>query len=132
MYSDFGDDVYIPLNKRLCRFVEETGDRELGDIDKSNQMKIFTFIDGTVPCDICKETIDTINEWITKNKFMYYDVITWVIEPEMKENIMCKEIGIVQSPTTFFCDKHGNIHDIVTGRPSMAWLDKYILPMMET
>lgn len=130
MYDSFGDDIYIPLNKRLCRFVEETGEIEISEIDKHNKLKIFTFVNSEEQCEICKQAIDELNAWITRHSLMNYHQVVWVIEPEMSKNLICKDVGITISPSTLFCDINGNIKDIVTGRPAQTWLDKYMLPMV--
>ncbi len=128
----FGDQTYLPLNKRLIRFGEENTDPDLLEKFNNTTLWMFTFIDSTKLCIECEQKFLVMLNWVQQFGLLKNPVnnVKWVVEDDMLNNLICRDIGIEKSPTHLLCDKMGNILDIVVGFPDEKWLEKYILPLV--
>ncbi len=94
------------------------------------KMWVFTFIDSDQMCIECKEKYAKMLEWFEKYELFDNPVnnVKWVVDPDMNNNLIIKDLKITASPTTLFCDSKGNIFEILVGFPDQEWLEEYILP----
>lgn len=122
--------IYVPLNKRLVEFGKESTDSEILNKYPYTKMWVFTFIDHEEMCVDCQSKFSSMVNWFNKYGILDNSVnnTKWIIEPDMRNNLIAKEISITKSPTTYFCDENGNIFNIIVGFPEDEWLEEYILP----
>jgi len=126
------DNIYIPLNKRLIQFGTEIYGDDLNNIYKSTHMWVFTFYGEDDMCDDCMFKFSRMTNWFTQ-----YGLFTnpeknvkWILEDEADKNLIYQEMGFSKTPMHIFCNKNGDIHDIIIGFPTDEWLEKHILPLI--
>lgn len=120
-----------PLQYRLKNYFLELNPHITDDIDKYIKIKLYTFIDINTPCDVCKQSIEIINNWLTKNDLLETLLVGWIVEPEMSRNILSMDYNIKQSPTHIITDSKYRVIDIKTGIIAEHWLDEYIMPTIK-
>ena len=121
-----GRNIYMPLNERLIEFAKDSTTNP--DIHKVDfKLYVFTFVDSDEDCSVCSDTINALIHWFTKYDLLKpsMGIASWIIDEHMTTNAICDDIGMVASPTTLFCDSHGNIMDIILGSPGEKWLEKW-------
>lgn len=128
------DDIYLPLNKRLVRFGNETYkeyDPNFNDVPK---IWVFTFYKENETCDECKEMLSNMTSWFEKYGCFSDPLykVHWILDDEPELNMIYKDIGFSKTPIHLFCDSNGNIFNIFTGIPDNEWLDRYILNIIRS
>lgn len=123
--SRFGDNIYIPMNERLVRYMDESSPDGISKLN--NKLKIFTFIDSKSDCIECISSIEEISEWVTDNKLIETNSVNWLVTADMNTNLICRDIGMIASPTHLLCDTNGNIMDVIVGGVTRKWLDDHVL-----
>ena len=128
-----GGDVkreYMPTNRRLIEYGKEASGAEIMEKFNYTKMWVFTFIDSKQMCIECKEKYLTMLEWFEKYELLDNPVnnVKWVVDPDMNNNLIAKDLHLIKSPTTLFCDSNGNIFNMHIGFPDTEMLEEYILP----
>ena len=130
----FGNQIYIPLNKRLLEFGKDSSNPILMEQFSVTKLWIFTFLDkNDTICVDCISKIQIMVNWFEKFGLLKNPInnIKWIFEDDMSNNLICRDMGISKSPTHLLCDSDGKIIDIVTGFPDENWLDSNILPLVK-
>ena len=126
------DQVYVPLNRRLIAFANESTDSDYLAMYPRTKLYIFMFADLINPCVECRDKFTALVDWFTKYNLLHDPVnnVKLIIEHEMDKNLICVDLGLANSPTFMICDPDGNVMDMLSGYPSQEWLEKYILPLV--
>lgn len=130
----FGDQLYIPLNKRLLEFGKDSTNPILMEQFSTTSLWIFSFLDNNdTMCMDCIEKIQIMVSWFDKFGLLKNPInnVKWIFEDDMLNNLISRDLGMTKSPTHLICDSNGNIIDIVTGFPDENWLNKNILPLVK-
>lgn len=124
--------IYLPLNKRLLEFGEETYKGAVLEKFPRTKIWIFTFYRDADMCEDCPSKFAAMNQWFEKYNFFNDPLynIKWVVEDDPDNNLIYIEMGFTKSPMHIFADENGRIIDIVSGFPPPKWLEKYILDVI--
>ena len=115
--------MYRTLPERLFDYLKDGGG---SGAELSAPIKMFTFIDSDNPCSECRELVEDIGRWVESKALVSRGIVTWVIEPDMKNNIICRDHGIGISPTTVFMDSTNRVIDVVVGGIDSEWIESQI------
>lgn len=129
----FGRQTYLPLNKRLLEYGTENTNTQLISKFSNTTLWMFTFIDPSEMCVECTEKFQIMVDWFEKFGLLKNPVknVKWIFEDDMKNNLICQDMGLQKSPTHLLCDSEGRILDIVVGFPEEEWLEKHLLPYVQ-
>lgn len=123
--------LYKPLSDRLIDF----GNEVYADFKGSNTILwMFIFYDGNSDCPVCKSSLADIHDWFYKKGLFDNSnaMVKIVVEPEPEKCKIYTDLGLTLKPMHIFCDSRGRIFDIFTGLPTTEWLDKHILPFIQS
>ena len=129
---DLSASVYVPLSQRLVDFgVEIYGEKSMTAFPIT-KMWIFTFVNMEDSCVECGERLNIMQDWFTKYALFTEPInhVKWIIEDESTKNLIWKDIGLTNTPVHLFCDGKGSIWELFYGYPNEAWLDRFVLPMV--
>jgi hypothetical protein len=128
------DEVYVPLNKRLINYGIECSDELFLKKFPRTHMWIFTFYNNEDLCIECEEKFAKMAKWFVKYGLLedLAKHVKWIVDDEIKNNLILKDLGIEKTPVHLFCDSNGKIIDTAFGFPDPNWLQKYILPLIRT
>lgn len=121
--------IYQSITDRLKEFAINNTGPELLKKFPTTKVYLFTFLDIGTMCTECKEKLAAMHSWVTKYNLLEDPVnnMKWILEDEMKKNLIVDDMGITKSPTHIICDGNCRILDIVTGYPSPDWMEKHFL-----
>ena len=128
------DDVYVPLHKRLVDYGKDSCDNQLLSRYSYTRLWVFSFYDDENLCIDCETKFSSMIQWFNKYGLLE-DVIKnvkWIVDDDIDNNLLLKDMGIKKTPVHLFCDTDGKIIDIIFGFPSQKWLEKYILPVVRS
>jgi len=128
------DGSYVPLNKRLIEYGKDSYGEELLKKFTYTHMWIFTFYDNKDFCIDCQSKFSKMAKWFAKYNLLN-DVIKnvkWIVDDEIENNLIFKDLDIKKTPIHLFCDSNGKIIDIIYGFADDEWLEKYILPLIRS
>jgi hypothetical protein len=131
--KNFGNQLYKPLNRRLLDFGTDSTQKELLDQFPDTHIWLFSFFDkADLECQDCTSKLKSMVSWVEKYGLLSNPVrnMKWIVEEDIKNNFIAKEIGLSKSPTHLICNREGNIIDIIAGFPDDKWLEKNILPLV--
>jgi hypothetical protein len=124
------DDIYVPLSRRLVDYGKEVYGETLLKSYPYTHMWIFTFYKDSDLCVDCEQKFAEMAKWFN-DYGLFQDAmknVKWVVDDDIDNNMILKDMAVHKTPMHLFCDKEGKIIDLVYGFPSIEWLKKYILP----
>jgi len=128
------DGIYVPLNKRLINYGREQYGEQLLEKFKKTHIWLFTFYDdkNIRGCQECGSKLSEMGSWFAKYGLFDNLIknVKWVIDDNVSNNMILKDMNVTKTPVHFFCDEQGKIIDIVYGFPTPDWLEKHILPLV--
>jgi len=127
---------YVPLNKRLIEYGKDSyvHNPELLEKFSYTHMWIFTFIDSKDYCEECQVKFSIMSNWFNKYNLLNDPKknVKWIVDDEIENNLIFKDLDIKKTPFHLFCDSNGKIIDIIYGFADDEWLEKHILPLIRT
>jgi len=126
------DDVYIPLSTRLVDYGTDSYGEQLLNKFPHTHMWIFSFYKDEELCIDCEQKFADMAGWFTKYGLLEDSLknVKWVVDDDVDNNLILKDLAIQKTPLHLFSDEHGKIIDVVFGFPSPQWLEKHILPLI--
>lgn len=129
----FGNQTYIPINKRLLKFGEESTDKSILEKFSDTKLWIFSFFDEKdASCADCMEKLKSMLEWFEKYNILKNPInnVKWIFEQNAKNNLIYNDLFVKKTPLHIITDSNGNIIDMVFGFPDDNWLKTYLLPLI--
>jgi hypothetical protein len=125
------DGIYVPLNKRFVEYGTTNYGKNMEQFPDTH-MWIFTFYDDDEMCQECGPRLVEMGKWFKQYGILesLHRNVKWIIDDNISNNLILRDLNIVKTPVHFFCASDGKIIDIVYGFPTYEWLEKYILPMI--
>ena len=125
------DGIYKPLSRSLLDY-----GKEVYSETTSTQrviLWVFSFYDAKSECPVCRNGIERMYDWFHKFGLLTDPVrgVRMVLDDDPDSNPVFTDLKLASKPVNIFTDENGMVYDIIYEFPDDAWLDKYILPLIQ-